>query len=62
MNMPEADVVEVVQCKDCKYYVDYKCYASNLKTNGAYLVEIHIVNKNDYCSYAERKDSNNDKP
>ena len=26
-EIPTADVVEVVRCKDCKYFVKYKCRA-----------------------------------
>lgn len=54
-EQPEADVVEVVRCKDCKYCIDGSCYMSNLKSGGAYLAKIHFVGKNDYCSYGERK-------
>lgn len=47
----KADFVEVVRCKDCKYWRDVKggfCKASNA------LCEVN--NKNyDFCSYGERK-------
>ncbi len=47
-NMPSADVVEVVRCKDCIYhhkghcpmYVDYQDWADD----------------DDFCSWGERKD------
>lgn len=47
-NAPEADVVEVVRCKDCKYRTGtkYKCSKfGNIQ-----------MNKNDFCSYGERKE------
>jgi len=48
--MPAADVVEVVRCKDCKWFGDIGC-------------AIRIVDdsdrpsENDFCSFAERKDN-----
>lgn len=45
-----ADVVEVVRCKDCKYYEpceggkDYCCWYES------------GVGENDFCSYGERRD------
>lgn len=56
-SMPEADAVEVIRCKDCKFYIDNNCYMSNLKENGSYLGKIHWVSENDYCSYGERKEN-----
>ena len=47
------DIVQVVRCKDCRYWrSDGECimhsnYALNI---------IYGVNENDYCSYGERKD------
>ena len=49
VEFPSADVVEVVRCKDCKWFNDIGC-------------SIHIVDdsdkptENDYCSFGERKD------
>lgn len=60
-SMPTVDDVEVVRCKDCKYYYQDKI-------NGAicrhpeldYDIECydHWINTNpdDFCSYGERKD------
>lgn len=50
-NYPTADVVEVVRCKDCKYWETQNggfCKASYG------LCEINNEN-NDFCSYGERK-------
>lgn len=56
-KQPEADVVEVVRCKDCKYCINSSCYMSNLKKGGTYLGTIHFTDKDDYCSYGERKEN-----
>lgn len=55
-NTPTADVVEVVRCKDCVNYCGFeRC------KNG--ICDVDVVNKravypNDYCSYGERRTSN----
>ena len=54
-EMPAADVVPVVLCKDCKYYKpdEYECgcdFAGGLP----------YVKENDFCSYGERKEKSND--
>lgn len=51
--IPAADVVEVVRCKDCEHAKEYKnnffcCY---------YPVTPKSVSSDDFCSYGERKDS-----
>lgn len=47
-NMPSADVVEVVRCKDCKWVgMDEHCPA----------IEVYMIcGDNGYCSYGERKE------
>jgi hypothetical protein len=46
-----ADVVEVVRCKDCKYYIANYCTRDiKGRTNMFYMTE------NDYCSYGERRE------
>ena len=45
-DIPTADVVEVVRCKDCRYFDGEGC----LKTNGEF-----EPNPTDYCSYGERR-------
>ena len=54
-SIPAADVVEVVRCKDCKYWQDnndgyphQECRWGNYET----------PDPNDYCSYGSRRDSN----
>ena len=48
-GVPSADVVEVVRCKDCKWYNKSGC--------AIYIADdTDKPTDNDYCSYAERKD------
>jgi hypothetical protein len=45
---PNADVVEVIRCKDCKHFVSEICrhdFAMNLSR------------ADDFCSYGERRDT-----
>ena len=46
-KMPTADAVEVVRCKDCRYFKSSVCP----------LVNIEEPQPNDYCSYGEKKES-----
>lgn len=55
LDEPEADVVEVIRCKDCKYYDEI--YSRCL---GVWDISEHLdadVNEDDYCSYGERKEN-----
>ena len=45
-KMPSIDAVQVIRCKDCKYYKE------NTLVCGRYGLE-----DDDYCSWAERKES-----
>lgn len=40
------DFVEVVRCKDCKYYGQFSCTHPSIT---------HICDESDYCGYGERK-------
>lgn len=53
---PTADVVEVVRCKDCKYYKANSCFNRQWDLESS--VEIPLVREDDYCSYGERKCDN----
>lgn len=56
---PTADVVPVVRCKDCKYYKPQTISVHWHSTKKYCCRGIAVkVNDNDYCSYGERKDSN----
>ena len=55
---PTADVVEVVRCKDCKHLLQdlsereaHLCMRNGLERVG--------VNLDDFCSYGERKETDN---
>ena len=60
VDAPAADVVEVVRCKDCKYYsedgiCDVHSEYEDKYTRG-YVV---FMNGEDFCSYGERKEQGN---
>ena len=45
MRLPAVDAVEVVRCKDCKYWDFGDCFRQEL------------TRPDDFCSYGERKDN-----
>lgn len=59
-DAPTVDAVEVVRCKDCKYW-DQRVMISPIQgmckkfTNAPYLYSYRA--RNDFCSYGERKDN-----
>ena len=53
-DCPSADVVEVVRCKDCKYY-DVNWDSCTRWTSDQF--NQASVRNNDYCSFGERKDN-----
>ena len=58
-EMPAADVIEVVRCKDCKYLT-----ADTLDQKAVYFCTQNAFAKrrvrlDDFCSYGERKDGDN---
>lgn len=52
-KFPTADVVEVVRCKDCKYYQDNN---NGYPHNECKWCKDETPNAYDFCSYGERKD------
>lgn len=49
-KVPTADIVEVVNCKDCKHYEHFTVHNKYFCNEyGGYVVE------NDFCSRAEKK-------
>ena len=53
LQAPAADVVEVVRCKDCKYYDSYYLSCDHDRHDHQ---EFRVVQEpDDYCSYAERR-------
>ena len=51
-GLPDADVVEVVQCKDCKNYF-YSSFSMGMKCR----LDGTEWGKDDFCSCGERKDN-----
>lgn len=47
LHAPTADVVEVVRCKDCTEWDKDECECSHW----------HGFRENDFCSFAERRDT-----
>lgn len=47
------DIVEVVRCKDCKYYTPYCRVCNHPKLWTTEEAELDVTD-NDFCSYAER--------
>ena len=56
-GLPTADVVPVVRCKDCKYLEIDKGWREGRACLRKDPVDTHFCRDNDYCSYGERKDS-----
>ena len=51
----KADFIEVVRCKDCKYYEIHKPYVTlNCERDG----KLIPMKPDDFCSYGERKEEN----
>lgn len=51
-NIPDADAVEVVRCKDCEYYENGECVSPYIyMSDGAHL----WPDEDFYCSYGERR-------
>lgn len=53
LNIPTADVTEIVRCKDCQYYQDAKTNKKGFLICPASGMEI---SETDYCSYGVRMD------
>ena len=51
-SAPAADVVDVVRCKDCKYWVEEKDFGMFCSHWGSTLAESQA---DDFCSYGEAK-------
>ena len=55
-NIPAADVVEVVRCKDCAYYSDFDAYEGK-RFNFHFCKKFNnITLESDFCSYGEKMD------
>lgn len=56
MNIPAADVVPVVRCKDCVYYDFEK--GCPLRESGYSRHGKPLPHENDFCSYGEMRNNN----
>ena len=54
-ELPAADVVEVVRCKDCKHQEDCEKQIVFWKRNHVLEQNEYQYNKIDFCSYGERR-------
>lgn len=58
-NLPTADVVEVVRCKDCEHKKEIHDCQKELYSSSCVACSYHsglIMDGNDFCSYGERKE------
>ena len=53
-ELPTADVVEVVRCKDCKHYRDSFPYDT------CDVFDAKATDAEDFCSYGDRKETEDD--
>lgn len=58
LDMPVADVVPVVRCKDCKYLAN-----ATVNSNGFLICRVNDMEiaPDDFCSYGERKEGKDEK-
>ena len=63
LDIPTADVAEVVRCKDCKHYDKkyHQCKLHSEEPDQYYTGFIFCMQEDDFCSYGERKELDNDK-
>ena len=54
----ENDVVKVVRCKDCKHCQQYQKWNFDKYLGCNFNEEIYEVEPNHFCSYGERKETN----
>lgn len=52
---PRVDAVEVIRCRDCKYFDRGWCYISLLTKSRLYVPPLHMTKETAYCSCGERR-------
>lgn len=57
---PAVDAVEVVRCRDCKFFRVMKYSGSTYCKRTVETYGIRITNPEDFCSYGERKGGDED--
>ena len=55
-NMPTADEVEVVRCKDCKHYSDFDTNKCQRLAFHFCMIFDYITKEHDFCSNGVRKE------
>lgn len=55
-NWPTVDAVEVVRCKDCRYYNAFQ--GCPVRISGCFMNGKLLPRLNDFCSYGERREEN----
>ena len=56
MDAETVDAVEVVRCRDCKHWDSETWFCDNHSTVGHHGLEWNMFSEDDFCSYGERKD------
>jgi hypothetical protein len=61
-NAPIADVVEVIRCKNCQHYVKeyHRCSLHSEEPDQYSTGFIFTMQEDDFCSYGEKVDFEND--
>ncbi len=57
-EIPTADVVEVVRCKDCEWYREVQGYEYKGRKAMCCFTHSGLRYETDYCSYGERRSEN----
>ena len=63
-DIPTADVVEVVRCKECKHFYEVVYNGKvlqrecRLRSNGSGIGIVFLESETDFCSYGERSTDN----
>ena len=58
-RLPAADVVEVVRCKECKYFNTNNGGCCEYNDGDLMFLGLMYSTPNDFCSYGERRESGN---
>lgn len=62
-NLPAEDIVEVVRCKDCKWFVydmdlNHETYPNAIEADGLCQIADKYCDMLHFCSYGERREEN----
>ena len=59
-EIPTVDAVPVVRCRDCKHWDSETWFCDNHSTFGHHGLDWNMFSEDDFCSYGERKDGDDD--